>query len=159
MKKVEKGQFVKVHYTGRLENGEIFDSSEGRGPLEFQVGSGQVISGFENQIVGMAVNEKKTFALSPEEAYGERDEKLEQVFPRSELPSSFEPSVGEVLALQTPDGSRLHATIVDVTPESITIDLNHPLAGHNITFDIEVIEINNSPSFSGTCGGGCSSCG
>ncbi|SFM97968.1 FKBP-type peptidyl-prolyl cis-trans isomerase [Thermodesulforhabdus norvegica] len=84
---------------------------------------------------------------------------LEQTFARSELPPGFEPSVGQVLALQTPDGSRVHATVVDVTSESITIDLNHPLAGHHITFDVEVLEINDGPSFSGFCGGGCSSCG
>ncbi len=154
MKKVEKGHFVKVHYTGRLENGEIFDSSEGRGPLEFQVGSGQVISGFENQIVGMSINEKKSFTLTPEEAYGHRDDRLEQTFSRSELPPNFEPSVGEILALQTPDGGRIPATVVNITEEEITIDLNHPLAGHTLNFDVEVIDITDqppTPNFCGSC--------
>ncbi|MBW1975377.1 MAG: peptidylprolyl isomerase [Deltaproteobacteria bacterium] len=153
MKKVEKGHFVRIHYTGRLENGEVFDSSEGRGPLEFQVGAGQVIRGFEEQIVGMGINEKKSFTLSPEEAYGHRDERLEQTFSRSELPSGFEPSVGEVLALQTPDGGRIPATVVSVTPEDITIDLNHPLAGHTISFEVEVVDILDQPPAPSFCGG------
>ncbi|MGC8720505.1 MAG: FKBP-type peptidyl-prolyl cis-trans isomerase, partial [Thermodesulforhabdaceae bacterium] len=96
MRTVQKGDFVKVHYTGRLDNGEIFDSSEGRSPFEFQVGSGQVIPGFENSILGMKLNEKKTFTIEPEDAYGDRDERLVQTFQRAELPMDFQPSVGEI---------------------------------------------------------------
>lgn len=157
MRTVQKGDFVKVHYTGKLDNGEIFDSSEGRSPFEFQVGSGQVIPGFENSLIGMKLNEKKTFTIEPEDAYGERDERLVQTFQRAELPMDFQPSVGEILALQTEDGARLHAIVADVTSTTITIDLNHPLAGQRLTFDVEVVEINDSPGPSLFCspGGGC----
>ncbi len=160
MKTVQKGDFVKVHYTGRLDSGEVFDSSEGRSPFEFQVGSGQVIPGFENSLIGMSQFEKKTFTIEPHDAYGHRDERLTQTFQRTELPPNFQPSLGEILALQTEDGTQLHAVVTDITPTAVTIDLNHPLAGQRLTFDVEVVEISDSPGMcsSGTCGGGCSCC-
>ncbi len=158
MKTVEKGHYVKLHYTGRLENGEIFDSSEGKTPFEFRVGANQVIPGFEKAIIGMKINEKKTFTVEPEEAYGERDERLKQSFLRSELPMNFQPSVGEILALQTEDGTRLHAIVTEVTPHQITIDLNHPLAGQRLTFEVEILEINDAPSPTFCGSGGCSCC-
>ena len=93
MGKVETGQFVSVHYKGTLQNGEVFDTSEGRRPLEFQTGAGQLIKGFEDAVIGMSLNEKKEFTLMPEDAYGMRDESRLQVFPRSDLPASVEPTV------------------------------------------------------------------
>ncbi|MBC7358979.1 peptidylprolyl isomerase [Desulfacinum infernum DSM 9756] len=155
MKKAEKGDFVKVHYTGKLDDGQIFDSSEGGQPLEFQLGSGQVIPGFEEAITGMAVNEKKSFRIPAEDAYGERDERLTQSFARSELPPNFEPQLGQVLSLTTHDNQTVYATVTDVNDEAITLDLNHFLAGKALNFDVELVEISDQPS-QGGCGCGCS---
>ncbi|WP_448382487.1 FKBP-type peptidyl-prolyl cis-trans isomerase [Desulfosoma sp.] len=154
MKRVEKGDFVKVHYTGRLDDGQVFDSSEGSQPLHFQVGSGHVIPGFENAVLGMAVHEKKTFRIPAEEAYGERDERLTKVFERSELPPDFDPPVGQVLSLTTSDNQTVYATVTDVTDHSVTLDLNHFLAGQALNFDVELVEISDAPCPT-TCGCGC----
>ena len=162
MKKVENGHFVKVDYTGTLENGETFDSSRGSQPIEVQMGAGKVIKGFEDALMGMAENETKTFTLTPEEAYGHRREDLEQTFMRSELPDGFDPQVGQVLALENPNGGHFPATVKVADEEKITVDLNHPLAGKALTFDIEIVEINDEPSPSscmpspdGGCGCNC----
>jgi len=161
--KVENGHFVKVDYTGTLENGETFDSSRGSQPIEVQIGAGGVIKGFEDALMGMAEKETKTFTLTPEEAYGHRRDDLEQTFMRSELPDGFDPQVGQVLALSNPQGGQIPATVKLAEPEKITVDLNHPLAGKTLTFDIEVVKINNepsqpscSPSACGCCGSTCS---
>ncbi len=163
MKKVENGHFVKVDYTGTLENGNTFDSSSNTHPIEVEVGAGKVIKGFEDALVGMAVNEKKTFTLSPEEAYGQRNDALEQSFMCSELPEGFEPKVGQVLALRNPHGGQVPVKVKHVDDEKITVDLNHPLAGEALTFEIEVLEINDeasqpscTPSACSTCGPACS---
>ncbi len=156
MKKVEKGHYVKVCYTGRLASGEIFDQTESCNPLEVQVGAGDVLKGFEDALLGMAPNEKKTFTLEPDDAYGVRNEDMEQSFTRSELPPDFRPETGEVVVLQNQDGEQMLATIKQMDQENITVDLNHPLAGMALTFDIEVAEINDGPSASpSTCGSGC----
>ena len=159
MKRVENGHFVKVDYTGTLENGDIFDSSRNAHPIEVKVGAGGVIKGFEDALMGMAQNEKKTFTCSPEEAYGHRNEGLEQSFMRSELPEGFDPQVGQVLALQNPQGGQFPASVKHTDDEKITMDLNHPLAGKTLTFDVEVLEINDEPSPSSCTPTACSSCG
>ena len=158
MKRVKNGHFVKVDYTGKLENGEIFDSSSNSHPIEVEVGAGKVIKGFEEALVGMVNNEKKIFTLSPEEAYGNRKEKLEQSFMRSELPQGFDPQVGQVLALRNPQGGQLPATVKHTDDEKITVDLNHPLAGKSLTFEIEVLEINDEASPSTCAPSACSCC-
>ncbi|MEJ2156660.1 MAG: peptidylprolyl isomerase [Desulfobacteraceae bacterium] len=145
MQKVENGMFVSVHYTGTLESGEQFDSSIGRTPLEFKVGDGQMIKGFDAQVVGMSLNEKKKFTLAPEDAYGDRNEDYQREFPRSEMPPDFDPQVGQTLALSTPDGQRFPARIAAVDDDQIIFDLNHPLAGQSLTFDIEVVGISETP--------------
>ena len=155
MSKAEKGKFVKVHYTGKYENGDVFDSSSGCVPLEIQIGSGQVIPGFEKAVEGMSQNEKKTFTLEPSEAYGERNDDLEQDFPRSDFPDDFNPEVGQVLILKTPEQGQFPATVKGLQEESVLLDLNHPLAGKSITFDVEVVEINDQPTAS-ACASGCS---
>ena len=163
MQKVENGHFVKVDYTGTLENGDIFDSSRNAHPIEVEVGSGKVIKGFEEALLGMAKTEKKTFTLSPEEAYGPRNEDLEHSFMRSELPPGFDPKVGQVLALQNPQGGQFPARVIEADMEKITVDLNHPLAGQTLNFEIEVLEINDeatipacTPETCTTCGSTCS---
>jgi peptidylprolyl isomerase len=159
MQKVENGHFVKVDYTGMLDNGDTFDSSRNSQPIEVEVGAGRVIKGFEDALVGMAEKEKKTVTLSPEEAYGHRKENLEQSFIRSELPEGFDPQVGQVLALRNPQGGQMPATVKDTDDEKVTVDLNHPLAGKSLTFEIEVLEINQEPSSSSCTPSACGSCG
>lgn len=141
MKTVETGNVIQVHYTGTLGNGEVFDSSEGRDPLQVTVGQGQLISGFENELIGMELNEKKTFTLEPEEAYGERDDEAMRRFPRKELPSELQVEEGQMLALSTPEGQQIPAKVAQVDDDAITLDLNHPLAGESLTFAIEVVNI------------------
>jgi len=155
MSTVESGKYVKVHYTGKFESGEVFDSSRGCQPLEIKVGAHQVIPGFEDALMGMSPSEKKTFTLEPSEAYGERDENLQQGFNRSDFPKDFEPEIGQVLVLQNPQQGQFPATVKSVEGDDIILDLNHPLAGKKISFDIEVMEINDQPSPS-ACGAGCS---
>ncbi len=146
MKKVENGVFVGVEYTGTLDNGEQFDSSQDRAPLEFKVGEGQMIKGFEDAVMGMKLNEKKTFTLSPEEAYGERDENYTHEFPTAEIPPEVAPEVGQTLALTSPEGHHIPARIIAVDEEKVTFDLNHPLAGQSLTFDIQIMSISDTPT-------------
>jgi peptidylprolyl isomerase len=156
MQKVDKGIFVSVAYTGTLENGEVFDTSEGRRPLEFQTGSGQLIKGFEDAVMGLSLNEKKEFTLMPEDAYGMRDENQLQVFPRSDLPASVEPKVGDTMALSTPEGQQIPARLKKMDAENLTFDLNHPLAGESLTFAIEVVGLSDTPTQEPQgCGSGC----
>lgn len=160
MKKVENGMFVSVDYKGTLENGEEFDSSQGRQPLEVQVGAGQVIKGFEEALMGMELNEKKVFTLQPEEAYGNRDETSMHTFARSDVPPDMNPQVGDTVGLHTPDGQQIPARIAEVDSEKVVVDLNHPLAGEPLTFEIEVVGISETPTqMQGGCGSGgdCSS--
>jgi len=160
MEKAENGKFVSVEYTGTLETGEVFDSSKGRQPLEVHMGAGQMIPGFENALQGMEMNEKKTFTLSPDEAYGERDENKTQSFDRKEVPPEMKPEVGMTVGLTTPTGQQIPAQISEVTDEKITLDLNHPLAGQSLTFEVEVVGINDTATQASPCAGGCASgCG
>ena len=126
MVKVSKDMFVSVEYTGTLENGEIFDTSQGRQPLEIQMGAGQLIKGFEKALDGMTISEKKTFTLEPEEAYGQRDESLTRAFPRADVPPEMNPQVGQTVGLHDGQGQQIPATIVAVSDENVTVDLNHP---------------------------------
>ena len=141
MQKVENDLFVSVDYTGTLGDGEVFDTSDGGQPLEVQMGAGQLIQGFEDALKGMELNEKKTFTLEPEAAYGERDENMIRDFPRADVPPEMDPRVGQTIALSTEDGQQIPAQISCVDDEKVTIDMNHPLAGKSLTFDIEVVGI------------------
>lgn len=155
MQKVENGMYVSVDYTGTLDNGEQFDSSEGRTPLEFKVGEGQMIKGFEKAVMGMALNEKKTFTLSPAEAYGERDESFTHEFPKAEIPPEVVPEVGQTLALTSPEGHHIPARVVSVDDDKVVFDLNHPLAGQSLTFDIQIMSISDTPTQASMgCGSG-----
>ena len=161
MQKVESGLYVSVHYTGTLQNGEIFDSSQGGKPLEFQVGTEQLISGFEQAVMGMAMHEKKEFTLTPEQAYGQRDESHVHDFPVSEIPAGMVPKGGQTVSLSTPEGQRIPAVVAALDDEKVTFDLNHPLAGQSLTFAIEVVGISNTPTQApagcgAECGSGCS---
>jgi peptidylprolyl isomerase len=165
MEKVENGLFVQVAYKGTLGDGEVFDSSEGREPLEIQMGEGQLIPGFEAALMDMVAGDKKTFTLAPEEAYGERSDEHTMEIPASEVPPEMNPEVGQEVALTTPQGQQVPAVITHVDDEKISMDLNHPLAGESLTFEIELVGITKeatqesdggcSPSDCSGCGGGC----
>lgn len=141
MSQAKSGDTVRIHYTGTLSDGTQFDSSEGRDPLEFSLGSGQVIPGFDKAVEGMAVGDNKSVSIEPEEAYGQKHEQLVQDVPKSALPQDMDPEVGMRLQSQSPDGQVMHLVITAVAEESITVDGNHPLAGHTLTFDINLVEI------------------
>ena len=156
MEKVTKDMFVSVEYTGTLENGEVFDTSQGRQPLEIQMGAGQLIKGFEDALDGMTLKEKKTFTLEPDDAYGQRDESLTRDFPRADVPPEMNPEVGQTVGLHDGQGQQIPATIVNVTDENVTVDLNHPMAGKALTFDIEVVNISETPTQAPeNCGSDC----
>ncbi|MDF7823710.1 peptidylprolyl isomerase [Pontiellaceae bacterium B12227] len=138
---IEKGQKVKIHYTGTLDDGNQFDSSAGREPLEFEMGAGMVIPGFETGVADMAVGEKKTINIPAAEAYGEKREDLVMSFERAQLPPDLEPEIGMMLQMQGPQGQPVPVTITAVEEENITIDANHQLAGQNLNFDLELVSV------------------
>ena len=135
------GDTVQVHYTGKFDDGSVFDSSAGREPLEFTVGSGQVIPGFEQAVEGMAVGQTKTVTIPAAEAYGDRVAEAVLQVPREQLPPDLEPEVGQRLVMQSHDGRQIPIVVVEVTEDSITIDANHPLAGRDLTFEIELVSV------------------
>ncbi len=141
MTQAKVGDTVKIHYTGTLEDGTQFDSSAGRDPLEFSLGSGQVIPGFDKAVQGMDVGEKKSVVIPCEDAYGERLEEMIHDVPRSALPEGLEPTEGMALQAQSPDGQVVNLTVVGLAETSISVDGNHPLAGKSLNFDIELVEI------------------
>ncbi|KPK01480.1 MAG: peptidylprolyl isomerase [Gemmatimonas sp. SG8_28] len=140
MKTAAQGDTVRVHYTGTLDDGTVFDSSEGRDPLEFTIGSNSVIPGFESAVVGLTVGESTRVVIGPEDAYGPRLDGKVVVVERSRLPEEPEPEPGMVLQAQGPEGTIL-LTITDVADDQVTLDGNHPLAGQQLTFEIELAEI------------------
>ncbi len=137
----KKNDQVKVHYTGTLTSGEEFDSSRGREPLAFTVGAGQMIAGFDQAVEGMELNEIKTVTLQPEEAYGPVFDTLISEVERSALPPEMDPEVGQKLIASSPDGQQTQVVVTEVTETTITVDANHPLAGKELVFEIELVEI------------------
>lgn len=137
---MKPGSKVKVHYTGTLNDGTIFDSSKDRGPLEFTIGNGEVIAGFENGVKEMKLNEEKTIQIEAKDAYGERDERMVVSVPREKFPPEVE--AGGTLILKGPNGERLPAVVKEVNDDIVLIDLNHPLAGKELTFKVKVVGIN-----------------
>jgi peptidylprolyl isomerase len=141
MSQVKEKDTVVVHYTGKLGNGEVFDSSEGREPLEFTMGAGQLIPGFEKAVKGMAVEESKTFDIPCEEAYGKVREDLHYEVPRNNFPEHINPEPGMRLSMGTSDGQEIPVTVTNVGEQSVNLDANHPLAGKDLTFEVKVVEI------------------
>lgn len=133
---------VKVHYKGSLSNGQVFDSTEGKDPLEFTLGKGQLIPGFEKGLLGMEVEESKTIHIPVAEAYGEPNAALIQEVPKDQLPEEIEPEVGMQLMSQAPNGQQIPLVIAEVQEESIVVDANHPLAGKDLTFEVTLVSIN-----------------
>lgn len=141
MSKAKQNDTVKVHYTGKLQSGEIFDSSVDREPLEFTIGAGQLIKGFDHGVVGMEVNETKSVAIPSDEAYGPVQENLIQEVEKSQLPPEIQPAIGQTLIATGPQGEETRLVVREVKDESITVDANHPLAGQDLIFDIQLVEI------------------
>jgi len=137
---IKKGDKVKVEYTGTLEDGTVFDTSEGKQPLEFEVGTGKVIKGFDEALVGMEKDGEKAIKLKPEEDYGAPQDNLMQTIPREKLPKEPEPKPGMGIMLSTQEGKQFPARIAEVSEKDIKIDLNHPLAGKTLNFKIKVVE-------------------
>ena len=142
---VKAGDTVKVHYHGKLTDGTTFDSSEGRSPLEFEVGGGMVIKGFDDGVLGMTVGQKKTIEIPVEDAYGPRDPQAIIEFPIDRFPPNIKPEVGMQLAMNNGAGQQMPVVIVEVKPDAVVLDANHQLAGQDLVFDLELVEI-NSPS-------------
>ncbi len=141
MSKVKENDTVRVHYTGKLTTGEVFDSSREREPLEVTLGEGRLIPGFEKGLIDMEVAEKKTITIPKEEAYGEVQKELFQELGRDQLPAEIKPEVGMGLVARGQDGSERQLRITEVKDASIVVDANHPLAGQDLVFDLELVEI------------------
>lgn len=141
MKSAGNGNTVRVHYTGTLDDGSVFDSSRERDPLEFTLGDGQLIRGFENTVIGMQVGDTKTVKIPADEAYGAHKEELIINIDKRHFPDNISPAEGLQLSLKSPEGKILNAIITSVKEDSVSLDANHPLAGKDLTFEIELVEI------------------
>jgi FKBP-type peptidyl-prolyl cis-trans isomerase 2 len=136
---IKKGDTVKVHYTGTFTDGKVFDSSEGRDPLQFTAGAGMVIPGFDHAVIGMKIGEEKNIVIHPAEAYGESNPQMIQTVPRNQFPEKMELKEGTVLVLKAPTGQQIPVIIAKVTDKGVTIDMNHPLAGKTLHFKVKVV--------------------
>ena len=136
------GDRVRVHYTGRFDDGTVFDSSEGGEPLEFTVGDGQMIPGFDTAVTGMELGATQTVTIAASDGYGDRSDDMVIEVERTQLPPDMNPEVGEQLMMQQPGGSPFQVLVVGTTESSITFDANHPLAGQDLTFEIALVSIN-----------------
>jgi peptidylprolyl isomerase len=135
------GDTVKIHYTGKMEDGEVFDTSKSREPIEFTIGSSTIIRGFQNGVIGMRTGETRTVTVPPEEGYGPRNEDLTVNVNKSELSPNIDPQIGQCLRIPRKEGNDVVVTVTDMDEESVTLDSNHPLAGRTLTFDLELVAI------------------
>jgi peptidylprolyl isomerase len=140
-KKVKKGDKVKLHYTGRLEDGKVFDSSKDRDPIQFEAGAGEIILGLDEAIIGMEAGEKKDISISSDNAYGNYEEKLLIDIPKDKLPKDIKPEKDKLLNLVDKQGRTIPAKVMEIKDNSIVVDANHPLAGQDLDFEIELVEI------------------
>ncbi len=139
---IEKGDKIKVEYEGKFEDGNVFDSSEKHGqPLEFVAGTGQVVPGFDNAVLGMKEGEEKEITIEPKDGYGDYNKDLEREIPRDMLPKDQEPKPGMALMLGSPDGKQFPAVIKEVSKDKVKLDLNHPLAGKKLIFKMKIVNI------------------
>ncbi len=141
MATIKKGDKVKVHYTGTIADGTVFDTSKEREPLEFTLGEGKLIPGFEKAVEGMDVGDSNTVTIPSDEAYGEKKDDMVIDVERSQIPPDIEPEVGQQLQIQQKDGGAIPVVITDVTEQTVKLDANHPLAGEDLTFEIEVVDV------------------
>lgn len=141
METAKTGDIVRIHYTGTLPDGTQFDSSDGRDPLEFTIGSGQIIEGLDAEVEGMAVGQKSTVTIPAEKAYGPHSDHNVQQVPRSQIPAEVDVQPGAQLQARTPNGDTIMLNVVEVTEDMVTVDANHPLAGQDLIFAVELVEI------------------
>ncbi|WP_292285176.1 peptidylprolyl isomerase [Marivita sp.] len=141
MTQVKTGDTVSIHYTGTLADGSTFDSSNGRDPLEFTVGAGEIIPGLDQAMPGMTVGDTKQVAVPADQAYGQHDPNAKQAVPRADIPAEIPLEPGTQLQMQTPTGQTVPVTVADVNETEVTLDANHPLAGQDLTFDVELVDI------------------
>ena len=141
MSQAKKGDSVKIHYTGKLADGTVFDSSAGRDPLDFTLGGGQVIAGFEEAVLGMVIGDKKKVTIPAHKAYGEKNEEMVIEVPRSQVPPDLNPEVDQKLQMGGPNGELIVVTVVEVNDEVVILDANPPLAGKDLTFELELMAI------------------
>lgn len=141
MQQAKAGDTVKVHYRGSLTNGSVFDSSEGKNPLQFELGAGKVIPGFDNGVKGMTIGEKKTIQIPVQDAYGPKNPKLIIQLDKKNFPEDIIPEIGLQLNMMNHNNEPVPVVITDIKDENVTLDANHPLAGEDLIFDIEVMEI------------------
>jgi FKBP-type peptidyl-prolyl cis-trans isomerase 2 len=141
MCKVKQGSKIKVHYTGQLEDGTVFDSSQDRDPLEFEVGSGQIIPGVDKGVIDMKVGEARKLTIKPEDAYGPSQEDLIGQVDKSAFPDDIDPQIGQQLQMDRSDGDPIQVVVTTIEGDKVTLDANHPLAGQTLVFDVEVTEI------------------
>lgn len=141
MAAAKTGDTVQVHYTGKLTDGTVFDSSQGRDPLEFKLGEGRVIEGFENAIVGLEPGDSTTTTIEPDNAYGPRRDELTIEVPKNKFPDHISPTVGQQLEMMQQNGQPVQVTVIEVGDEQVTLDANHPLAGQTLVFDIELVNV------------------
>lgn len=141
MQQAKTGDLVRVHYTGKLTDGSIFDSSEGRQPLEFTVGAGQMIQGFDAGVLGMAIGDKKTIQIAPKDGYGERSEENVIQFPSENVPADMKLEIGMQLTLQNQHGQPVNVVVQELREDIILLDANHFLAGKDLVFEVELVEI------------------
>lgn len=139
--KIKEGDTVKVHYTGKVSDGTVFDTSKEREPLEFTIGEGKLIPGFEKAVVGMGVGDSSTVTIPSDEAYGDKRDDMVVDVEKDQIPPEIKPEVGQQLQVQQKDGNAIPVVITDVSEETVKLDANHPLAGEDLTFEIEVIEV------------------
>src|SRR5262249_27369318 len=148
MSTVKRGDSVSLHYTGTLDDGTLFDSNEGREPLTFTVGSGDVIQGFDEGVCGMELGETREISIAPELAYGEYYEELVRVVPIDSFPEGITPAIGLTMELELPSGQTVPVRVIDIEEDEVTLDANHLLAGETLNFRIHVVGINLSPTAS-----------
>lgn len=161
---IKNGDTITVNYTGKFEDGDVFDSSEGKEPLKFTVGAGQLIKGFDDAVIGMQAGDKKTVTLAPADAYGDHDADMIIDIPKSQIPEDMKLEVGQRLHLRDPQGQPVPAMVAEITEDSIKMDANHPMAGKTLIFDLEVVETGleaDAPSCEEDSKGGhvCTGCG
>ncbi|MBD3164835.1 peptidylprolyl isomerase [Candidatus Woesearchaeota archaeon] len=141
---VKKGDKIKVDYTGKLDDGTVFDTTDGKQPLEFEVGSGKVIKAFDQAVMGMEKGSQKNIHIESKDAYGQHNPQMMQKIPREQLPKQPEPKEGMMLLLKSPDGKQFPAKITEIGDKEVTLDLNHPLAGKDLNFDVKVVGIESA---------------
>lgn len=144
-KPIETGDTISVHYTGKYQNGVVFDTSEGQSPLVFTVGAGQLIPGFDTGVIGMQLGEKKTITIPPKDAYGDHRDDFVVELPRNEIPPDVHIEVGAILRMRNDAGQPIPVVVTEVTDDFVQLDVNHPLAGKTLVFDIEIVETGLQP--------------